>query len=162
MAHDALREQLVRILDWEEAHVGFERAVRSLPPATRAVRPKGFEHSVWDLVEHVRIAQADILDFCVNASYAAALAWPADYWPKKTAKPTDAAWKKSLAAMKRDAKAMKEIARTTPDLFAPVPAGKPDQTYLRAVLLLADHTAYHIGQIVAVRRALGNWPPKMK
>lgn len=157
MSDNDLREQLVQILDWEEAHVGFDRAVRGVSPAKRGVRPRGLEHSVWELVEHLRIAQADILDFCVNASYGHTLAWPADYWPKKAGEPTGAAWKKSLAAMKRDREAMQEIARTTPDLFAPVPTGKPNQTYLRALLLLGDHNAYHVGQIVAVRKALGNW-----
>ena len=160
MSADALREQLVRILDWEEAHVGFDRAVKGVPATRRAVRPKGSDHSVWDLVEHLRIAQADILNFCVNASYQHLLAWPEDYWPKKTDKPTDAAWKKSLAAVRRDADAMQEVVRSTSNLFAPVPTGKPNQTYLRAILLLVDHNAYHVDQIVAVRRALGNWPSR--
>ncbi|MGH9408892.1 MAG: DinB family protein [Vicinamibacterales bacterium] len=153
----AFREHLVRILDWEEAHVGFERAIKGVPANKRGVRPKGFEHSIWALLEHLRIAQADILDFCVNASYEHLLAWPDDYWPRKTSKPTEAAWKKSIAAFKRDREAMKDFVRTTPDLAAPVPTGKPNQTCARAVLLLADHNAYHFGQIVAVRRALGIW-----
>lgn len=160
MDDNALRELFGRVIDWEEAHVGFDRAVKGVPATKRTTRPKGSEHSVWDLVEHLRIAQADILDFCVNPTYEHRLAWPQDYWPKKTSKPTDAAWKKSLAAVRHDAEAMKEIARSTPNLFAPVPTGKPNQTYARAILLLADHNAYHVGQIVAVRRALGNWPSK--
>ena len=160
MNDNALREQLVRLLDWEEAHVGFDRAVKGVATARHASRPKGFDHSVWDLVEHLRIAQADILDFCVNPAYEHGLAWPADYWPKKGAKPTDAAWKRTLAAFRQDTEAMKEIARKVPDVVAPVPTGKPNQTYLRAILLLADHNAYHIAQIVTVRRALGNWPSR--
>jgi uncharacterized damage-inducible protein DinB len=153
----ALREHLIRALDWEEAHVGFERAVRRVPADKRSVRPRGFEHSIWELIEHIRIAQADILDFCVNASYTHLLAWPDDYWPKKTSKPTEAAWKKSLLGVTRDREAMKDILRTTADLVAPVPTGKPNQTYVRAALMLVDHNAYHVGQIVAVRRALGIW-----
>lgn len=160
MNDNALREQLVRVLGWEEAHVGFDRAVKGVSASRRATRPRGFDHSVWDLVEHLRIALADILDFCANASYEHRLAWPRDYWPKKTDKPTDTAWKRSLAAFRRDTEAMKEIARTTPNLFEAVPTGKPNQTYLRAILLLADHNAYHVAQIVTVRRALGNWPSR--
>jgi len=155
-AIDPFRAQLVRMLDWEEAHVGFDKALDGIPAAKRAVRPAGFEHSVWDLLEHMRIAQQDILDFCVNASYEHRLKWPADYWPKKTA-PDAAAWKKSLAAFGRDREAMKQLARDTTDLLSPVPTGKPNQTYLRAILMLADHNAYHLGQLIAVRRALGIW-----
>src|ERR1051326_2698957 len=87
MSDTALRTQLARLLDWEEAHVGFERAVNGIPVDKRYVRPPGFEHTAWDLLEHLRIAQADILDFCANASYEHLLAWPADYWPKAPATP---------------------------------------------------------------------------
>jgi uncharacterized damage-inducible protein DinB len=158
MSHDidALRAQLVRILDWEEAHVGFDKALAGIPPAKRGVRPSGFEHSVWDLLEHMRIAHQDILAFCVDASYEHRLEWPGDYWPKKS-KPGAAAWKKSLAAFRRDRQKMKRLARNAKDLFSPVPTGKRNQTYLRAILLLVDHNAYHLGQLVAVRRALGIW-----
>jgi uncharacterized damage-inducible protein DinB len=156
---DPLRAQLARLLDWEEAHVGFERAVEGVPADTYNVRPAGFEHTAWELLEHLRIAQADILDFCVNASYQHLLAWPEDYWPKTPAA-DEAAWNASIAAFKQDRAAMKRVVRDTQDLHAAVPAGKPSQTYLRAVLLLADHNAYHLGQLVAVRRALGAWPPK--
>ena len=104
----------------------------------------------------MRIAQRDILNFCVDASYEHDLKWPDDYWPKK-AVPGDAAWKKSVAALRRDREAMKDLARDTKDLVAPVPTGKPNQTYLRAILMLADHNAYHLGQLIAVRRALGIW-----
>ena len=153
---DALRTQLAHILDWEEAHVGFDKAVAGIPADKRAVRPAGFEHSAWDLVEHLRIAQADILDFCLNPKYSHDLAWPGDYWPKSGPK-NDEAWNASLEAFTRDREAMKKVAKETEDLDAPVPTGKPNQTYLRAILLLADHNAYHVGQLVAVRRALGIW-----
>jgi uncharacterized damage-inducible protein DinB len=153
---NALRAQLVRMLDWEDAHVGFDKALAGIPAATRGVRPRGLEHSVWDLLEHMRIAQQDILAFCVDASYEHGLEWPRDYWPKKSV-PDAAAWKKSLAAFRRDRQAMKRLARNTTDLFSPVPTGTRGQTYLRALLLLADHNAYHLGQLVAVRRALGIW-----
>jgi hypothetical protein len=140
----ALRAQLVRILDWEEAHVGFDKAVGGIPPDKRNIRPEGLEHSAWEQLEHLRLAQADILDFCVNATYEHVLAWPADYWPTQPA--DEAAWNASVAKFRRDREEMKNLARETKDLFAPVPTGKPNQTYLRAILLLADHNAYHVGR----------------
>jgi uncharacterized damage-inducible protein DinB len=152
-----LREQLVRLLDWEEAHVGFDKAVNGLPAGKRGTRPAGFEHSPWQLLEHLRIAQEDILDFCLNDKYVHNRQWPDDYWPS-AAPPTAQAWEESIAAFKRDGERMKRVARETTDLYASVPTGNEKQTYLRALLLVADHNAYHLGQLVAVRRALGEWP----
>ena len=152
----ALREHLVRVLSWEDAHVSFDRAADGIPPGVRGERPPGFEHSPWQLVEHLRIAQEDILDFCLNASYEHGLEWPADYWPP-AAPPATAAWDASVASYVRSRKSLEQIARDTPDLTARVPTGQGDQTYLRAILLAADHAAYHVGQLVAVRRALGVW-----
>jgi hypothetical protein len=147
----------VRLLDWEEAHVGFDRAVAGLPAAKRGVRPKGFAHSPWQLLEHLRIAQADILEFCVNRRYVHDRAWPDDYWPADPAPPTARAWAASVHAFVADRERMKTLVLTQRDLFALVPTGQGSQTYLRAILLVADHDAYHIGQLVAVRRALGAW-----
>ncbi|OFW05299.1 MAG: hypothetical protein A3H96_07625 [Acidobacteria bacterium RIFCSPLOWO2_02_FULL_67_36] len=156
---DPLRAQLVRLLDWEEAHVGFDRAVSGIPARRRGSRPAGFEHSPWQLVEHMRLGQKDILDFCVNARYVHALAWPDDYWPRDPAPPGARAWNRSLAQFNADREKLKRMARNARiDLFATVPTGKGPQTYLRAILLVADHNAYHLGQLVAVRRALGIWP----
>ena len=154
---EALRDHLVRVLDWEEAHVGFDKAVEGIPPDKRGARAAGFEHSPWQLLEHIRIAQEDILDFCLNAQYAHNMKWPDDYWPKDPAPPSDMAWTDSVASYARSRDAMKQLAREAPDLAATVPTGKGSQTYLRAILLVADHTAYHVGQVVAVRRALGVW-----
>jgi hypothetical protein len=153
---ESIRDHLVRVLDWKEAHVGFDTAVDGIPPDRRVARAEGFEHSPWALVEHMRIAQEDILDFCVNPGYVHTMKWPDDYWPKD-AKPDDAAWKESLASFVRTREQIKALARDVKDLTAPVPTGKSNQTYLRAILLVADHTAYHVGQLVAVRRALGIW-----
>ena len=155
---DPLREHLVRLLDWEEAHAGFDKAVGGLAPEKRGARAPGFEHSPWQLLEHLRIAQADILDFCVNANYVHERAWPDDYWPKAPAPGDAAAWDASIAAYKKDREAMKELVRIQPDLLALVPTGKGHQTYLRSIFLIADHAAYHVGQMVAVRRALNAWP----
>lgn len=154
---DALRDHLLRILDWEEAHVGFDKAIDRIPPDIRGARAAGFEHSPWQLLEHMRIAQEDILDFCVNANYGHTMTWPDDYWPADPAPPSAKAWTDSIASYTRSRDALKQIARDVPDLTATVPTGKGGQTYLRAILLVADHTAYHVGQLVAVRRALGVW-----
>jgi uncharacterized damage-inducible protein DinB len=153
----AVREHLVRVLDWEDAHVGLDKAIDGIPPDQRGARPPGFEHSVWQLLEHIRLAQDDILDFCVNSRYEHTMKWPDDYWPSDPAPPSQQSWIESIAGYKRGVEELKQIARTIEDLSAAVPTGKKNQTYLRSVLLVADHTAYHVGQIVAVRRALGIW-----
>ena len=156
---DAIRDHLVRVLDWDDAHVSFEKAVEGMPSEMRGARAAGFEHSLWQLVEHLRLAQEDILDFTINSAYKHTMAWPDDYWPKEPAPPGPQAWTDSLAAFARSCDAMKRVARDVGELTARVPTGKGHQTYLRAILLSADHSAYHVGQIVALRRALGIWPP---
>jgi hypothetical protein len=156
MREDALRDHLIRLLDWEEAHVGFDQAVDGIPVDKRGSRAAGFEHSPWQLLEHMRLAQEDILDFCVNPDYTHTLKWPDDYWPGAVP-PDDEAWKNSIAEFVQSRDRMKTVARETPDLTALVPTGQGRQTYLRAILLVADHAAYHVGQLVAVRRALGIW-----
>lgn len=154
---DSLRAQLARVLDWDEAHVGFEKAVGGVPVGRRGAQAPGFEHTLWQLLEHMRLAQKDLLDFCVNARYVHALEWPGDYWPKP-APPHATAWTKSVHDFKADREKLKRLVRRdTVDLLARVPTGKGQQTYLRAILLVADHNAYHLGQFVAVRRALGIW-----
>jgi len=157
MPDEPLREQLVRFMDWDEAHVSFDKAIDGIPADRRGARATGFEHTIWQLLEHIRIAQEDILDFCVNAKYVHAMNWPDDYWPKSPAPPSADAWEQSIAAVKRDRAQFVALARNVPDLYARVPTGKGHQTYLRALLLVNDHNAYHLGQIVAVRRALGAW-----
>lgn len=154
----AVRDHLLRVLDWEDAHVGFGKAVSGIPTEKRGAVAHGFEHSPWQLLEHIRLAQDDILDFCVNDSYEHTMKWPDDYWPTAAAPPTDSAWDESVAAYGRSLEALKRVVRDVDDLTQKVPTGKTNQTYLRAVLLTADHTAYHVGQLVAVRRALGVWP----
>ena len=152
----ALREQLVKLLDFREAHVDFDRAVKGIPPRLRGTRPEGAEHSLWQLVEHLRIAQADILEFCVTPTYKDKK-WPDDYWPKALGPRSASEWTKAIARYRRDRKAMQRLAANSKiDLLAAIPHGT-GQTYLREVLLVADHNAYHIGQIVALRRRLGIW-----
>ena len=157
MADDkALRVQLVKLLDFEEAHVGFDRAVNGIPSRMRGQLPQGTEHSLWQLVEHLRIAQADILEFCRTAKYKAKQ-WPNDYWPETLGPRSAADWTGALAGYRRDRKALQRLAANqSVDLLAAIPH-RTGQTYLREILLVADHNAYHIGQIVALRRRLGIW-----
>jgi hypothetical protein len=153
---DPLRDQLVRLLDWQEAHVGFDKAVEALPFKLQGVVPPGFVHSAWQLLEHLRIAQQDILDFCVNTDYVHKR-WPNDYWPSSPAPPDADAWARSVAAYNADLNRMKALAEDPAvDLFATIPHGS-GQTYLREILLVADHAAYHVGQLVLLRQALGCW-----
>ena len=154
---DPIRDHLLRALDWEEARVGLDKAADGIPADKRGARAPGFEHSPWQLLEHIRIAQEDILDFCVNPKYVHDRTWPDDYWPRDPAPPDADAWKKALAAYASELEELKRLVRDVEDLTASVPTGKPNQTYLRAILLIIDHTAYHVGQLVAVRRALGIW-----
>ena len=153
----AYRDHLVKVLDWGDAHVDFDKAVSGIPTDKRGALAAGFEHSPWQLLEHIRLAQDDILDFCVNDAYHHSMKWPDDYWPKDPAPLNEEAWDQSVAAYRHSLEALKRVVRDTDDLTRTVPTGKDNQTYLRAILLTADHTAYHVGQLVAVRRALGVW-----
>ena len=158
MKTDPVRDHLVRALDWAEARATFDKVIAGIAPSHRGAVPQGFDHSIWQLVEHIRLAQDDLLDFCVNERYVHNMTWPDDYWPKDPAPADEQAWAASLAGYQRGLEGFRAVARDTPDLAASVPTGKPPQTYLRSILLVIDHTAYHVGQIVAVRRALGIWP----
>lgn len=153
----ALREQLRRLLGWRDAHVDFDAAVEGLDPALRGERPPGLPHSPWELLEHLRITQADILEFCRDRNYRDKR-WPEDYWPASQSPPDTGAWDRSADEFRADREALQSLA-TDPDvdLFAEIPWGQ-GQTYLRELLLVADHNAYHVGQFVLVRRALGAWP----
>jgi uncharacterized damage-inducible protein DinB len=155
----ALREHLVELLRGEHAHVGLAAALRNVPPRLRAARPDGAEHSLWQLLEHLRLAQWDILEFCRDPAHVSP-SWPDGYWPAGGAEPPDAAaWDLAVTALLADLEAMERLV-TDPasDLFAPIPHGK-GQTLLREAMLAADHLSYHLGQIVALRRRLGDWPP---
>jgi uncharacterized damage-inducible protein DinB len=130
--------------------------VKGIPPSLRGVVPDRLEHSAWQLVEHLRLAQTDILEFCVNPKYKEQK-WPDDYWPRDARPKNAAAWTASIAAYRRDLKALQRLAADRAiDLFAAIPHGD-GQTYLREILLVADHTAYHVGQLILVRRALDIW-----
>jgi uncharacterized damage-inducible protein DinB len=148
-----LRDQLSRLLERSQAHIGLDEVAAGIPPETRGIRPAGFAHSAWELVEHIRLAQRDILEFCQEAPYAER-AWPDEYWPSTPEPPSATAWDECIAAIRLDCEGLQRIiADPGIDLFATVPNGT-DQTYLREVLLVADHNAYHVGQLTAVRRVI--------
>jgi uncharacterized damage-inducible protein DinB len=156
MSDSALRAQLARLLDWEDAHLSFDAAVEGVPPKLRGAAPAGLPYSPWQLIEHLRLTQHDILDFCRNPNYRE-LHWPDDYWPASAAPPKPADWDESIAQFRHDRAALQSLASDSKiDLFARIPHGS-GQTYLRELLLVADHSAYHVGQLVTVRRALGAW-----
>jgi hypothetical protein len=152
-----VREQIAKLLSWEDAHASFDSAVADLPTKLRGSAPAGLPYSPWQLVEHLLITQHDILDFCRNPAYKE-MAWPKDYWPSAAAPPSPAAWDASIAQFRRDRSGLEALARDPAvDLEAKIPHGT-GQTYLRELLLAADHAAYHIGELVVVRRLLGAWP----
>ena len=157
--HDQpLRQHIISLLRGGHAHLEFDRAVGDLPAELRGSKPAGLPYSIWQLLEHMRIAQRDILEFSRNPKHVSP-AWPEGYWPRSDAPPDEAAWTKSIKDFRADHKAMEKlVANPSLDLFARIPHGD-GQTLLREALLVADHNAYHLGQIVTVRRLLGAWSP---
>lgn len=155
--HDQeLRQHLLNLLKGGQAHATFEDAIKNLTPKLRGTKPEAFPHSLWMLLEHLRIAQRDILEFSRDAKHKSP-AWPEGYWPKEEAPPNAKAWEQSVSSFYEDMKAMQELVKNPKtDLFAKIPWGD-GQTILREALLLADHNAYHIAQMIDVRRLLGDW-----
>ena len=155
---DRLLKELELQLNGGNAHAKFDDVVGGLAPKLRGVAPEGMPYSVWQLLEHIRIAQRDILEFCQNedGSYES-MNWPEDYWPKDAAPPSSKAWEKSITDYHADLKKFLKLIRDPKrDLFAPFPWGS-GQTLFHEAMLLVDHAAYHLGEIVAVRRVLGAW-----
>jgi len=151
----ALRDHLLELLRGRSAHLDFEKALAGLPPELRGTKAPGLPHTVWQLLEHLRIAQWDILEFSRNPDHVSP-PWPEGYWPSETA-PDNATWDRAVEGFHRDLKAMQDlVANPKTDLYAKIPWGE-GQTILREALLVADHNAYHLGQIVSVRHALGAW-----
>jgi len=152
----SLRQHLLELLEGGGAHAKFEDVVKDLPAKLRGAKPGKFPHSPWMLLEHLRLAQWDILEFSRNAKYVSP-DWPSGYWPKTEGPPNAAAWNKSILQFRRDRKAFEKlVANPKTDLFARIPWGD-GQTILREALLAADHNAYHLAQLVDVRRMLGAW-----
>lgn len=151
-----MREQLVELVRGGGAHLTFDDAVADLAPELRGAKPAGQPHTPWRLVEHMRIAQWDILEFSRNPRHVSPK-WPQEYWPRTDAPPTAAAWDKSLEQFRKDNQAMQDLVLDrSVDLLARIPHGQ-GQTVFREAMLVADHNAYHLGQLVMVRRSLGAW-----
>jgi hypothetical protein len=152
----ALREHLVSLLDGGGAHAKFSDAVADVPPDLRGKKPHNLPHSAWMLLDHLRLAQWDILEFSRNPKHVSP-EWPAGYWSKAPAPPNARAWEESIRQFERDLKAVQDlVADPKTDLFAHIPWGD-GQTILREALLVADHNAYHVAQLIDVRRLLGAW-----
>jgi len=156
MNEKSLREHLLQLLSGGQAHLEWKHAFAGIPARLRGVRPPGAPHSLWELLEHLRIGQWDIVEFSRDAKHVSP-EWPAGYWPASPEPSSAAAWTKSLRAFGRDLNELKKLVRNPKtDLFARIPHGT-GQTILREALVAADHNAYHLGQVVLVRRLLGAW-----
>ena len=153
---EALREHLLSLLKGGQAHADFDTAIHDTPEEVRGIRPRGADHSLWEILEHLRIAQWDILEFSRNPEHKSP-AWPSGYWPATPEPTDDNAWARSERAFRKDLKSMCDlVADERVDLFAKIPHGDR-QTILREALLLTDHNSYHLGELVLVRRLLGTW-----
>jgi DinB superfamily len=155
----SLREHILYLLQGGGAHAKFDEVIAGIPPKLRGQKPAGLPHSLWMLLEHMRIAQGDILGFSRNAKHVSPK-WPEGHWPRTEAPPRPVAWNASVKKFRQDLKAMQNLVKNPKtDLFARIPWGD-GQTILREALLLADHNAYHLGQMLDARRLLGAWPEK--
>ena len=144
-------------LDWEQAHATLDGAVAKMPAPLRGKRPDGLPHSVWELLDHIRRVQHDLLEFCRNPDYSEPH-FPDDYWPPSPAPKSEAEWEQCIGAIHADASALAAFTTDSAgDLTAKIPHGT-GQTYLRTVLVAVDHAAYHVGQIILTRQLLGAWP----
>jgi hypothetical protein len=155
----ALREHVLYLLEGGGAHAKFDDVVAGIPAKILGQKPAGLPHSLWMLLEHLRIAQWDILEFSRDPKHTSPK-WPEGYWPKTEAPTTAAAWNASVKKFRQGLQAMQELVKDPKiDLFARIP-WSDGHTILREALLLADHNAYHLGQMLDARRLLGAWPNK--
>lgn len=151
-----IRELLLEQLSGQNAHVDFDRAVEGLTFDELCIRSNNFPHSIWELTEHIRIAQQDIVDFCINSEYEQP-PWPEGYWPESHKPRNMNQWEATLGRIRKDHQTMVNLVTDhNNDLLAPIPHGD-GQTLFREAMLIVDHNAYHIGQIVQLRRAMGIW-----
>jgi hypothetical protein len=152
-----LREQLTALLKGGQAHATFSDAVAHFPAGRISERPAGTPYSAWQLVEHIRITLHDLLEFVTNSEYVA-LEWPSGYWPQNSAPGKDESWDATVKAIHADMKSFEALVHS-PDsnLYAAIPWGENGETLLREVLLASDHTSYHVGELILLRRVLGIW-----
>lgn len=152
-----VRQQLVRLLEGLDAHMPLEEAVRDFPTAAMNQRPPQVRYTPWHLLEHIRLTQADILDYLTDPAYVAP-PWPGAYWPEASASATRAGWDASIAGYLADRARLREMVEDTErDLLAEIP-GTPGHTLLREIRIVADHTAYHVGEFAILRQVTGTWP----
>ncbi len=154
MSHNPLKQHVLNLLDSEGAHISFDDVVDNFPPELRGTKPDGAPHTAWQLLEHMRIAQCDILEFSRNSRHVSPK-WPEGHWPAAEAPPSDAAWKKSIRDFHHDLEEMKKLVSKADEeqLYAPIPHGE-GQTLLREALLVADHNSYHLGQLMFLKKML--------
>jgi hypothetical protein len=150
----SLIAEIVKLLEGGTAHASLDDALKGLPADQRGQRPHGLPYSIWQLVEHIRIAQWDMLQFSKDGSHESPK-WPDEYWPKETEPASEEAWETSIAQIKKDLNELVHLVNTA-DLYEPIPHGT-GQTLLREALQAADHTAYHTAEIIVIRRLLGSW-----
>ncbi len=152
-----IRRQLLAQLRSEQAHMGFNEAVKDFPMSLINTRPPNVPYTCWHLIEHLRLTQWDILDFIRNPGYVER-EWPKDYWPDPASQATPAQWEESVAGWRKDMKDLEAIASDpATDLYSPIPHGQ-GQTIFREILLVADHNAYHVGELGILRQVLNAWP----
>ncbi|HVX24832.1 MAG TPA: DinB family protein [Parafilimonas sp.] len=149
-------QQLIALLTKANAHATFNDAIKNIPFEDLGKKPNNLPYSIWQITEHIRIAQKDILEFSTNKNYKE-LDWPNDYWPKEAAPKNEASWKKCIDEIQKDLDAFIQLLNDeNADLYTPFEHGN-GQNLLREALLIADHTSYHTGEIIVIRRVLGNW-----
>lgn len=157
MSEALIRQQLVNMLTLAQAHMTFEDAVQNFPAAHFNTRPQGLEYSFWHLLEHLRLCQWDILDYCRNPNYQM-MEWPRGYWPAKDATTDAAGWQKTIDAFIADRDELVAMVQNPQtDLYAAIPHGYDGHTILREILVVADHNAYHIGEFGILRQIVGIW-----
>ena len=157
MTRDPLRKELLRLVGGVDAHMPFEEAVRAFPDEAMNRRPPNVDYTPWHLVEHLRLTQADILDYITNPDYVE-IEWPREYWPDRSATATREIWDASVVGFLADLAAIRAlVADDSRDLFAVLP-GTPGHTLLREARIVADHNAYHVGEFAVLRQVMGTWP----
>lgn len=152
--HKTITNEVTKLLQGGSAHAGFEKAIVDLPAELRGIKPQGLPYSIWQLVEHIRIAQWDMLEFSKDGNHQSPK-WPDDYWPKQAEPANDEAWNSSIKQIENNLKEFIELIQSE-DLYERIPHGN-GQTLLREALQIADHITYHIAEIIIIRRLLGAW-----
>ena len=160
MSDQGLRSTLSRLLRQSHSHAGLSRALEGFPVSLAGRRVEGFTHTAWEQVEHLRLAAEDLISYCLDDDYKE-LGWPDGYWPASVEPPSEEVWNESVRKLLAATESMATLVENSEhDLFAQVPTAEQDRHHtLRTALILLDHNGYHAGQLIALRVALGIWPP---